>query len=205
MDYLSPLFFGFLSAFLGISLPGMVNMTSVSVSIKQGLPSGLHYSAGGATTIFFEAYIAVAFAGYLGRHPEIFTYIRSASVVIFLTLAFFFLYQALYAKELKASQRKGRPYLLGIAVAGMNALFIPYFFTIGSVLKAEGLIQLHSPFHLLFVTGVSFGAFSMLAAYANFAQFILKRANYFARNLNYFLSGLFLLLAVVQGVQLYVG
>ena len=205
MDYLSPLLFGFLLAVVGIALPGMVNMTSVSVSIKRGLRAGLYYSAGAAATIILQAYIAVAFAGYLSQHPEIFTYIRAVSVAIFLALAFFFFYQALNAKAVKASQRKGRPFLLGMAVAGMNALNIPYFFTMGTVLKAEGLIQLHPPFHLFFVGGITAGAFVMLAAYARFAQFILKRANYFARNLNYFLSGLFLVLAVVQGVQLYVG
>ena len=58
---------------------------------------------------------------------------------------------------------------------------------------------------LLAAIGITLGAFTMLGAYARFAQFILKRASYFARNLNYFLSGLFLLLAVVQRVQLYGG
>jgi len=205
MDFLSPLFFGFLLAIVGITLPGMVNMTSVSVSIRRGMGAGLWYSAGGSAVIFFQAYIAVAFAGYLSRHPEVFTYIRAASVAIFLALAGFFFYQALRSKEVKASQRKGRPFLLGMAVAGMNALNIPYYFTMGAVLKAEGLISLQAPYHLPFVAGIALGAFTMLSAYARFAQAVLIRANYFARNLNYFLSGLFLLLAVVQGVQLWVG
>ena len=205
MNYFSPLFWGFLLTTVGIALPGMVNMTSVSVSIKQGMGAGLRYSAGASATIFLQAYIAVAFAGYLSLHPEIFTYIRSVSVAIFLALAFFFFYQALRSQEVKASPRKGRPLLLGAAVAGMNALNIPYFFTMGAVLKSEGLIGLSPPLHLFFVSGITLGAFTMLAAYANFAQFILKRANYLARNLNYFLSGLFLVLAVVQGVQLYWG
>ncbi|MCB9296683.1 MAG: LysE family transporter [Lewinellaceae bacterium] len=205
MDYLSPVFFGFLLTAVGISLPGLVNMTAVTVTMKQGLRGGLRYSAGASTTIFFYAYIAVAFAGYLSRHPEIFTYIRAASAGLFLALAFFFFYQALRSKEVKGSRRKGHPFLVGMAVAGMNALYVPYFFTMGALLKAEGLIQLHAPFHLLFIGGVALGAFALLSGYARFARFILQRADYFARNLNYFLSGLFLVLAVVQGVQVYVG
>ena len=205
MDYLSPLLFGLLLAVVGIALPGMVNMTSVSVSIKRGMRAGLYYSAGAAATIILQAYIAVAFAGYLSRHPEIFTYIRAASAGLFLALAFFFFYQALRSKEVKGSRRKGHPFLVGMAVAGMNALYVPYFFTMGALLKAEGLIQLHAPFHLLFIGGVALGAFALLSGYARFARFILQRADYFARNLNYFLSGLFLVLAVVQGVQVYVG
>ena len=205
MDFFNPIFFGFSIAMIGIALPGMVNMTSVNVSIKRGLRSGFLYSAGSSVTIFLQAYIAVAFAGYLSKHPEVFLYIRAASVAIFLALAFFFFYQALRSKEVKASQRKGRLFLLGVAIAGMNALNIPYFFTMGALLKAEGLIRLNTPYHLFFVSGITIGAFTMLAAYARFAQFILNRASYFARNLNYFLSGLFLVLAVVQGVQLYVG
>lgn len=205
MDYLNPIFFGFLLTAVGISLPGLVNMTSVTTTIKHGLRGGIWYSAGASATIFSYAYIALAFAGYLSRHPEIFTYIRAASAGLFLALAFFFFYQALRSKEVKGSRRKGRPFLVGMAVAGMNALYLPYFFTMSTLLKAEGLIQLHAPFHFLFVGGVTLGAFTLLSGYARFAQFILKRADYLARNLNYFLSGLFLVLAVMQGVQLYAG
>ena len=114
MDFFNPIFFGFSIAMIGIALPGMVNMTSVNVSIKRGLRSGFLYSAGSSVTIFLQAYIAVAFAGYLSKHPEVFLYIRAASVAIFLALAFFFFYQALRSKEVKASQRKGRPFLLGV-------------------------------------------------------------------------------------------
>ena len=41
MDYLSPVFFGFLLTAVGISLPGLVNMTAVTVTMKQGLRGGL--------------------------------------------------------------------------------------------------------------------------------------------------------------------
>lgn len=205
MDFLSPFFFGFLLAAVGIALPGMVNMTSVSVSIKQGMravlmvqrrqfgnhiPASLHCRC-------LCGFPQPASSG-IHLHPgDVGSDLPGAGI--------FFFYQALHSKEAKASRRKGSPFLLGMVVAGMNALNIPYFFTMGALLKAEGLIHLYAPYHLFFISGITLSAFIMLSAYARFAQFILKRANYFARNLNYFLSGLFLVLAVVQGVQLYTG
>lgn len=205
MDYLSNLFFGFLIAAVGIILPGLINMTSVSVCLKRGLRAGLFYSAGAATTIFLQALIAVVFADYLSEHEEIFPMIKKLAIVIFLVLSGLFLYQALQVKEVKASQRQGKAFGLGLLIAAMNPLNIPYYFTFSTFLEIESWITLQSPQFLAFVLGTSLGGLTMLAAYAYFAVYIAKRAQYFTRNINYFLSGLFLVLAMVQIVQLVVG
>ena len=93
--------------------------------------------------------------------------------------------------------------MLGFAVNGMNALNIPYFFTTATFLQARGLIRLQAPYHLFFAIGVAISTWGMLAAFARFAQYIEQHASYLARHLNYFISGLFLILAMAQMASAY--
>ncbi len=203
MLVLNNLIFGVLFAALGVALPGLINMTSVSMTLKRGLKGGVLYSGGAATTIFLQAFLAIAFAGYLANHLEIFTSLRKIAILIFLVLAIVFLYAALNPKVKAGSQRKGPSFLVGMAVAALNILNIPYYFTTGTLLETSGWIVIESPLRYLFVLWLSIGAFLGLLAYAYFAQYISRRATYFVRNLNYFLSGLFFVLAIVQMVQVY--
>ncbi len=197
------LFLGVGTALLGLALPGLINMTSVSMSLSRGLRGGLYYSLGGATTIFFQALIGVAFAGYLSKHLEVFTSLRKIAILIFLILSIVFFYQALYPKVKEGSKRTGTSYLVGMAIAALNILNVPFYFTSGTFLQTTGWVKLTMPFGSFFVVGVAVGAFLGLSAYAYFAQYIDRRAQYFVRNLNYFLSGLFLVLAIVQVIQVY--
>ena len=202
MFYLNHLLFGFAMAAVGVALPGMINMTSVSTSLKKGLRAGLQFSIGSSIAIFFQVLIAVFFAGFLGRNPEIFIYLKRAAIFIFLVLSIVFLYQALHPKEVSGSSRKGSAFLTGMVITNLNVLNIPYYFTFSTYLKANRFLSLQAPFYWFFILGSALGALSLLAAYAHFADYISKRAAYFTRNINYFLSGIFLMLAIIQVIQL---
>ena len=195
---------GMAFAAFGVSLPGLINMSSVSITLKRGLRGGVFYSLGAATTIIFQAFIAVAFAGYLAENLEIFTSLRKIAIGIFLILGIAFLYAGLNPKIKEGSKRKGPSFLVGMAVAALNILNIPYYFTSGTVASASKWIDLEFPIGLFFIFGLALGAFLGLVAYAYFAQYISRKATYFVRNLNFFLSGLFFLLAIIQAIQILV-
>lgn len=203
MNYISPFFFGLLMTAFGTFLPGLINMTAVKVSLTRSFRAGLRYAFGAGLTIFFQAYIAVTFADQLGANPEIIIWLKKAAVFIFLFLSGLFLYQGLFLKVPKPKTGRGLPIMLGMLTAGMNVLNIPYCFAAGLLLQSRGHISLELPYRLYFVSGAMTGAFLMLVAYARFAQAIASHAQFFTRNLNYFLSGLFLLLAGIQLFQLY--
>lgn len=198
MDILSHLFFGFAMAFTGIFLPGLTSMTSVRVSLLHGLESGMYYSAGASTTVFLQALIAVVFTGYLVNHPEVFAYLEKAAVFIFIGLCVVFLYLGLRRKPAKSSARQGGAFFTGMAVTSMNVMAIPYYFAFSALIKTKGLVTLESAFRWIFLAGVPLGALCLLALYIYFARYIAERAETFTRNINFFLSGLFLFLAIVQ-------
>ena len=203
MYAINNLLFGAGTALLGVALPGLINMTSVSMALKRGLNGGIFYSLGGAVTIFLQASIGVTFAKYLSEHLEVFTSIKKVAIVIFIVLSVFFLYQALNPKVKEASKRTGTSFLVGMAIAALNVLNIPFYFTSGTFLQSSGWVRLAQPLGWFYIIGIACGAFLGLTAYAYFAQYIDRRAQYFVRNLNYFLSALFVVLAILQIVQVY--
>jgi threonine/homoserine/homoserine lactone efflux protein len=202
MDILSHLFFGFAMGFTGVCLPGMTNMTSVGMSLRQGLKPGMYYSAGASTTIFIQALIAITFAGYLAQNPEIFAFLEKAAIFIFIALSVVFFYLATRRQAVKSEVRKGSAFFAGMGVAGMNALTIPYYFTFSTLLTAKGLITLAPSMRWVFMAGAPLGSLILLSSYIFFARYIAERAEFISRYINFFLSGLFLLLSILQLARL---
>ena len=153
--------------------------------------------------MFIQVFIAIAFTGYLIKHPEVVAFLKQVSVVIFLALSIAFYILARKAQVKKAESRSGRSFLLGFIVSSMNALAIPYYFAVTTYFRARGWITADWPCRWFYIFGTTIGAFGFLLIYARFAQFIAQRAQYFAKNINYILSIFFLSLAVLQMVNLY--
>ncbi len=203
MEYINHLLLGFGITFLPVAIPGMINMTGVGVSIRRGPRAGLLFAMGASVALYIQAFVATTFSGYLSTHPEVMNFLRKAAVAIFLLLGFVFLFQALRAKVVRGAESSGKAQVFGFVIAAMNPLKIPYFFTVGTFLEAHGLLAPTLPNRTFFATGVMLGAAAVLSLYAHFSRFIQEHANYLARNINYFLSGLCLFLAFVQLMQLY--
>ena len=102
MDVATHLLTGFLAAFIGSILPGMLNMTAVSITLDRGLRSGVYYSTGAASGICIHVCTALVFAGYLHTHPEVFILLREIAILIFIILAIAFFRRATEPPELRA-------------------------------------------------------------------------------------------------------
>ena len=204
MEYLNHFALGFMITVLSILLPGIVNMTAVTLSMKRGLYTSYRFSFGATLTITVQAFIAITFAGFLSKNPAILTFLKQTAVAIFIILGIIFLLLARHPKVTKkTTSSKGKPILLGIMVAWMNLLNIPYYFTFSTFFEAKGWIILDDPIKYTYLSGIAIGAILLLMLSGRFAQFITVSGPHLARNLNYFLSGLFFVMAIVQAVQLY--
>ena len=178
-------------------------MTALKVCMERGLSAGLKFCLGACITIFLQAWVAVAFAGYLNKHTSILSLLKGASVFIFLLLAIVFYFQAIRKKNKQARSDQGKPILLGMGIAAMNLLNIPFYLAAGTVLEGSQYIEIYFPVYFFFIGGLTLGSGAALLCYVYGAKWILLRAKFFTRHLNYFLSGLFLVLAIVQIVQIY--
>lgn len=197
MQYFSHVILGFVMAFLGLIPPGMLNMTAVRTTIGKNRKEGFWFSLGAALVVIFQAFIALAFAKYFANNPQIVENLKLGGIFVLLLLSGVFFFQARKKFKGEGSSRKGKSFVVGILMSTLNMLAIPFYLVLSSVLENRGLLILEQPYISLFVTGVFFGALSLFMVYVSFALVIQKKAQFIARNINYILSALFFILAIL--------
>ena len=90
---------------LGVIPPGLLNMTAAKISLKEGHVRGLMFSLGVCTIVGVQTYIAVLFARYLVKHPEIVNILERVAFVIFVLITIYFL---VLAKKTSSKPKKER-------------------------------------------------------------------------------------------------
>lgn len=197
VNYLLCLLIGYGAGAFSAWFPGMLNMTAVSVSLDHGRRAGYQYALGAGITAFGQALLALTFADYIAQHPAVIEWCKRIALFVFPALAIIFFLKA-RRPSIEAKPLRGGPLTFGILLAAMNALTIPYYFSLGTFLEADQYLELTPLSILLFALAAGSGAATFFALYARSADFISLRAGFLARNMNYVLSGLFVVLTLVQ-------
>jgi len=203
MNYISPLIIGFLAAFVGLLAPSMLNMTAARTSIEKGKKAGIQFAAGAASVVFIQGFIAVTFAKYLVANPEVITKLKTAAIFVLLALSIFFFMQARKKFKAEGKQKKGSSYFTGFGMSSLNMLAIPFYLAMATLAESKGWMKIEQPYSTVYVIGAVLGAFSLFATYASFAEVIAKKAQFIAKNINYILSVLFIVLAITTAIQVY--
>ncbi len=201
MNYLIPLLFGFVAAFIGLVAPSMLNMTAARTSIEKGKKAGLQFAAGAASVVFIQAFIAVYFADKIT--PEIISNLGKIAIFVLLALSIFFFTQARKKFKAEGKQKKGSQFIIGLGMSSLNMLAIPFYLTMAKVGETKWNMSLEIPYSLIYVVGAVLGAFTLFSIYATFAEKIAEKAQFIAKNINYILSGLFIVLAIITTIKVY--
>ncbi len=197
MQYISHLFLGFIMAFISLLPPGMLNMTAVRTRIEKNKKDALLFSLGAALIVIPQAYIALAFAKYFVKHPEVIDRLTIAGIVVLFVLSIVFFLQARKKFKGEGKKRKGNFIVIGMFMSAMNMLAIPFYLVLSSILEKKELLIMDQPYISIFVAGVFLGALALFVVYVLFAALIEKKAQFIARNINYILSLLFLGLGIL--------
>ena len=207
VESLNAVLLGLVTAAGATLFPGMLNMTSVNVSLRAGRRAGYFFALGMAVTLALQAGVAIFFARYLTAHPVVLDTLRQWAILVFLCLSAFFLLKGYRAQVAEARRferpYRGSPFVRGSILAVMNLLTIPYFFAVSGWLLAGEFLSTSAGDRLLFAVSAGVGALVIFMAYARLAEWMYRNARFFTRHINYFLSGLLLVLAVAQGIRVY--
>jgi len=195
MDYILPLIVGFVAAFVGLIAPSMLNMTAARTSIEKGKKAGILFAAGAASVVTVQAFIAVYFANKIT--PEIINKLQTAAIFVLLALAIFFFMQARKKFNAEGKDKKGSTFIVGMGMSSLNMLAVPFYLAMAKAGEGYGM-KLELPYSLVYVVGAVFGAFSLFSIYASYAEKIAEKAQFIAKNINYILSGLFVVLALAN-------
>lgn len=186
--------------------PGMLNMQAVATSVRVGKRRAYLFSAGLAATIGGQTILAVLFAEVLTGNPRVIPAIKEWAIPLFLVLALVFFWKGYRAREARKAEvvrpYKGGPFWRGVMMSMMNVLNIPFIFALAGFLVSEGYLSRAFIPRLIYVPGTALGAFLVFLLYARLAGWVSRNMALFTRNINFFIGGLFVLLAVVQVVRL---
>jgi threonine/homoserine/homoserine lactone efflux protein len=199
MNYILPFIVGYIAAFVGLIAPSMLNMTAAKTSLDKGKAEGIKFAAGAATVVIVQAFIAVYFAEKIT--PEIITKLQTAAIFVLLALAVFFFMQARKKFKAEGKDKKGSSYIIGLGMSSLNMLAVPFYLGMAKVGEAKFGMSIEAPFSYIYVIGAVLGAFSLFSIYASFAEIIAKKAQFIAKNINYILAVLFVVLALASAYK----
>ena len=209
MNYITPLFFGFISAFIGIIPPGLINMTAAKVNHKEGKRNALWFVLGAIIIICFQVFFAILFAKIINRRPDLVTLMREVGFGIFATLTIYFLW---LAKKPKDKSKKidtksvTKRFFLGMLLSALNFFPIPYYVFISITLASYKLFGFDTTSVFIFVNGVILGSFLVFYCYISFFNKIEDKRDYIMKNMNTIIgsiTGLISLITLINIIKYY--
>ncbi|MDI5889385.1 LysE family transporter [Flavobacterium yafengii] len=209
MNLITSLFLGFVTAFVGITPPGLINMTAAKVNLREGKISAYWFVLGAVIVIFFQATLAILFARYIEGRPDVIVLLREVGFVIFSVLTIYFL---LIAKKPKAKKGKIKKkststrFFLGMLLSALNFFPIPYYVFVSITLASYNLFVFDISHVFIFVMGVVLGSFLVFYLYITFFQKIEDKTNYMMKNMNTIIgsiTGLIALITLINIIRYY--
>ncbi|HMI07455.1 MAG TPA: LysE family transporter [Flavobacterium sp.] len=211
MGFALPLFLGFLSSSLGITPPGLINMTAAKVSLNEGRARALVFAAGASLVVLFQTLVAVLFARYIDKNPEIVIMLRECGLAIFAALTLYFFLTAKrikpQKKEIKLHSKKSR-FFMGILLSALNFFPIPFYVFVSITLASYNYFSFEKSYIYTFVFGSGIGAFFAFYCYIAFFKKLESRTQFILNNMNYIIgsvTGLISILTLVNILEYYFG
>lgn len=187
MHVITALFFGFISAVIGITPPGLINMTATKVNMKEGKRAALWFVFGAVFVIFFQVYLAILFAQFIDARPNVIKTLREVGCVIFSLLTIYFLWIAKAPKikeKPQKSLRKSTRFLLGMLLSALNFFPIPYYVVVSIFLASYNWFSFDTLSIFVFVSGVVLGSFLVFYSYIAFFTKIETKTTFMLQNMN---------------------
>lgn len=200
MNVLISLLTGFATAFIGITPPGLLNMTAAKVNLKEGKRNAIWFILGAIIIIFFQAFLAILFARVINVRPDIIILLRQVGFGLFGVLTVYFLWIAkaprIKKAKIKKSSKKKR-FFLGMLLSALNFFPIPYYVFVSITLSSYDVFSFELSSILTFVSGVVLGSFVVFYFYIEFFQKIESKADYLLRNMNTIIGSITGAIAIV--------
>jgi len=190
----------FAAAFIASLPPGLLNMNAAKTSIEKGKKNGVTFAFGISTTVILQAYLAVRIAKVLSQNPEIIAILLKVALVIFGSLAVFFLIKGKKQREESfelMDEKKRGSFTKGAFLAALNLLTIPYYAGLNTFFHTQGFMNYTAIDEFIFIISAGLGTFLVMYLYVFYFDKMEQKTNRFSKNANYILSGLMVILFVI--------
>jgi threonine/homoserine/homoserine lactone efflux protein len=205
MNFITPLFFGFISAFIGIIPPGLINMTAVKINNKEGKRTAIWFVLGAVLIICVQVFFSILFAKIINRRPDLVILMREIGFCIFTALTIYFLWITKIPKDKPKKLKKNsktKRFFLGILLSTLNFFPIPYYVFVSITLASYKLFLFDTTSILIFVSGVLLGSFLVFYCYISFFNKIEDKRDYIMKNMNTIIGGITGFIAIITLINI---
>ena len=199
------LFFGIIGAILATFLPGLLNMYSAKISMNEGRKKAFLFAFGITLAVFFETLIALVFARYLDRNPEIIALLQKVVLGVFVSITIYFFFIAKDVRKERIEDKnhsKTNRFFLGFFLSAINFLPVPYWVYMGITFSSFGWFSFSNLNILATVIGSSIGTFIIMGVYIWFfrPKEDQRKLNNF--NMNYLIGIVTAIIAMITLIKI---
>ncbi|WP_396179218.1 LysE family transporter [Flavobacterium sp.] len=193
MTFALPLFLGFLTSAIGITPPGLINMTAAKVSIEEGRTRAIVFATGAVVIILVQTFLAVVFAKFIDQNPSVVLLLREVGLLIFTGLTVYFFVTSKKMKpeknKIKLKSKKSR-FFLGMLLSALNFFPIPFYVFVSVTLASYNYFSFEKDFVYSFVAGSGLGAFFAFYCYIAFFKKLERKTEFLLTNMNYIIGSI---------------
>jgi threonine/homoserine/homoserine lactone efflux protein len=194
-----------LVAFSAAIPPGLLNMTAAKISLKEGYNRGIMFSIGAVIVFAMQTLIAVIFARYLSRHPDVIGVLKRVACVIFVLITIYYL---LIAKKQNAqeaeleSKSKSSRFFQGMLLSILNMFPIPFQAYMAITFASFGWLVFDKSGITTYVAGACLGSFVNLYMYILFFDKINSKRETSQKTMNYIIGSITGVIAVITLISI---
>ena len=193
---------GIVASFIGSIPPGALNILVLQLGLESKLRSALRFALAVAIVEYPEAWIAVAFEGWVTSSPVVQENFKLLAASVMVLTGIVGLWSARVPSQTTVKlQQSG--FVRGLILSILNPQAIPWWIAVTAYLKSQGWILIDTTARVhAFVLGTSLGALALLTLLAFAAQRVSKFIQH-NRLIAVLPSAILLALGVVAFVKIY--
>ncbi|WP_421830085.1 LysE family transporter [Larkinella sp.] len=193
---------GWVVSFLGSLPPGVLNLTIVRVSLRQGLRAALEFALACTLIEFLYGYIAVWLTEQIAPYAFFKLLTDGFTLLLLLMLGLYYL-----RKQSRPPTPADRPatsaFGLGLGLSVVNVAAFPFWLFYTVLLTRKGWVSLAgSPSVLVYVLGIALGTLTGLWFFVGVSQRLNAILATHLHRFDRVMGWLFVGLAIIQGLVL---
>lgn len=211
MQYLELLLIGIFTAFIGSSIPGLLNMTVVKIGKQEGTKSAYTFMLGTAITIAIQVYLAIFLAKFINFNEEVTKIFRQVGLTVFVMITIYFLFfakkQDLKKKNKRLKQqgdvKQKNKFLYGLLLSAVNVFPIPFYVFLSATLISYKITVFGQPNSSIFALGVVIGSMIIFSLYLKLFNSKSEENSFILKNINYVIGGVTSVVSILTIYQLF--
>ncbi|MBZ0326700.1 MAG: lysine transporter LysE [Altibacter sp.] len=195
---------GFLASLVGVIPPGLLNMSAAKISMVEGRKKGLLFSVGVCVTVMIQTFVALNFARYIDRHPEVVDTLQKIALGIFICISIYFFFIAKDTRrEMPEEVEKSKTsrFFSGMFLAALNLLPLPYWVYVSITFSGFGWFKFTQPELWAAVVASGVGTFAMLIIYVQYFRKKEDRGR-LKINMNYIIGLITAVISIITAIKI---